>query len=50
MEGGGSVEAETVDLLAHELDYNGTDVIERYDWEMFMTQWRRRNAEKDHNL
>lgn len=39
-----------VDLLLNEFDLGPSGRIERQGWKLFMAQWMRRNAEKDHNL
>lgn len=44
------VSSERVETLLQELDFGQADRIERRDWDVFMAQWMRRNAEKDHNL
>lgn len=44
------VSPERVEVLMQELDFGQQDRIERRDWDVFMAQWMRRNAEKDHNL
>jgi 2-oxoglutarate dehydrogenase E1 component len=44
------INAERAEILMQELDIGQADQIQRQDWDMFMAQWMRRNAEKDHNL
>lgn len=44
------VSPERVEVLLQELDFGSNGRIERQEWDVFMAQWMRRNAEKDHNL